>query len=378
MDGTTSKLEAQFTTILKLSLNALGIDESEGLGTIHLYRPEAETLVLAAHCGCVSNLEDARVQDITSGRPPGIAAWVAMRRRAILVNDLETSRFRPIHVVINKDVKSELAVPMIAGEKLIGVLNLECTRKNAFSHASVRSIWYAANDAATAYQLQTSSQITRSLLDISASAAKDTGGKETLRRIAEVLCAACGADYGDIWHYDSRSKRFNAAASTDAAFAPTIRTEGWSAYVLRTLRPVWLSNIVDETTFTAEQWAANDWTEVIPSDQAPSSVNSKLLTGVKAQLGMPIIASGDCVGVALIKYNYAAAGPSAELMRDVFFYVSQVGLVLEAVQWRLEMPGRLQLRLIGEKLRLWSSSGELNFDSLEALAPSARFNPTVF
>jgi putative methionine-R-sulfoxide reductase with GAF domain len=367
---TTPPLEAQFKRILRVSLSALGIKESDGLGTIHLYRPGAETLDLAAWCGCVSDLNAARVQDINFGDPPGIAAWVAIRQRAILVNDLQTSRFRAIHVVINKDVKSELAVPMMAAGKLIGVLNIESKKKKAFSPASVRSIWYAANYAAVAYQLETRSQLTRNLLDICATAATDRDGRGSLEKIAKELSTVCDATSVDIWRYDPRVKRFVAAASTDTAFTPTIRPEGRSAYIRRALQPVWLSNITSEKTFMKEYWTGGNWVNKAPSGRPdpPTSVNGKLISsGIKAQLGMPIMAQDDCVGVALIKFKHTAGRPTVKLMKDAFSYVSQVGLVMEAVQWRLEMPSRNDLRGIGENLGAWWSSGKLNFGSLQAL-----------
>jgi hypothetical protein len=51
-------------------------------------------------------------------------------------------------------------------------------------------------------------------------------------------------------------------------------------------------------------------------------------------------------------------------MRDAFSYVSQARLVLDAVQWRLEMPSQFDLRVIGNKLKAWSETGPLRFGSL--------------
>jgi phosphoserine phosphatase RsbU/P len=52
----------------------------------------------------------------------GIVGQVAMTRQAILLNDVSTS---PLYISVNPDVRSELSVPLIAKNRLIGVIDLE-------------------------------------------------------------------------------------------------------------------------------------------------------------------------------------------------------------------------------------------------------------
>jgi putative methionine-R-sulfoxide reductase with GAF domain len=358
--GSEDRLQDQFTEILKLSLSALGIDPTEGLGTVHLYEPEAAILKLAAHYGNVSDLTAASVQAVDRGN--GIASWVVLRQRAILINDLTGSLFQGIQVVINKDVQSELAVPMVANGELVGVLNLESTRKDAFSSASVRSLWYAANSAAVAFQMAKSSSITRMLLDICATAARDREGRASLKKIAKVLCFALDADFCDIWPYNPQLHRFDAAGSSP------IRSNGWSAYIREAPHPVWLSDIIDENHFSCKVWTGTAWLDAPNPESLPSSVNKKAMEiGVKAQLGMPITVSGEFAGVAWIKYKRGRLPPGPERMRDAFSYVSQARLVLDAVQWRLVMPSQFDLDAIGgSKLKAWSETGPLHFGSLDS------------
>src|SRR6201997_3180715 len=49
----------------------------------------------------------------------GVVGQVALTRQAILLNDVSTSEF---YVATNPDVRSELAVPLIAKNRLIGVI----------------------------------------------------------------------------------------------------------------------------------------------------------------------------------------------------------------------------------------------------------------
>jgi putative methionine-R-sulfoxide reductase with GAF domain len=220
----------------------------QAFGTIHLYEPEGAILKVAAYCGSALRLDEARFQEVDRGR--GVASWVVLRQRAIVINDLKNSQFSRVNIVINEKVQSELAVPMIANGELVGVLNIESTRKHAFSPASTRSLWYAANGAAVAYQMAKSGLITRELLDICAMAAKDKDGAASLKKIAAVLCFALGADGCDIWRYNRSLGRFDAAGSTRDLFEPIVRPEGWSACIRERNQPVWVGDIEDEVHFS--------------------------------------------------------------------------------------------------------------------------------
>ncbi len=59
----------------------------------------------------------------------GVVGQVALTRQAILLNDVSTS---PIYVAQNPDVRSELAVPLIAKNRLIGVIDLESEKAGYF------------------------------------------------------------------------------------------------------------------------------------------------------------------------------------------------------------------------------------------------------
>src|SRR5271157_5199656 len=172
--ATSEQLRIRFTNILKSCLEALGISESCGLGTIHLI-DDSHVLRLAAYCGAITYIDRARAQDTSTGQ--GVISWVALRYRGVLISDLEHSPFGDIYIRLNDDVKSELAVPMIVDGNVVGVLNLECTRAKAFSPNSVRSIWYAANSAALAYHLSQHSSLTRKLLQICWAATSNPDGR---------------------------------------------------------------------------------------------------------------------------------------------------------------------------------------------------------
>src|SRR3954452_202951 len=62
----------------------------------------------------------------------GITGTAAASRHAILVKDVQSD---PRYLPALDAVRSELAVPMFARGKLVGVIDLQSTRLNAFSHS---------------------------------------------------------------------------------------------------------------------------------------------------------------------------------------------------------------------------------------------------
>jgi sigma-B regulation protein RsbU (phosphoserine phosphatase) len=59
----------------------------------------------------------------------GVVGQVALTRQPILLNDVNTS---DIYVSVNPDVRSELAVPLIAKNRLIGVMDIESEEAGYF------------------------------------------------------------------------------------------------------------------------------------------------------------------------------------------------------------------------------------------------------
>ncbi len=72
--------------------------------------------------------------DIKKGE--GITGFSAKRRKTIVVNDITKSRR---YIVGVPGAKSELAVPLIVNNQVLGVLNLESVEKNAFSKTCISS-----------------------------------------------------------------------------------------------------------------------------------------------------------------------------------------------------------------------------------------------
>jgi nitrate/nitrite-specific signal transduction histidine kinase len=81
----------------------------------------------------------------------GIVGWVAQAGEPILVNDVsENPRYRSVEAL--RDTKSELAVPVKIGSKVLGVLDIESTEVDAFSEADLFTAQTLADQLAVAIE----------------------------------------------------------------------------------------------------------------------------------------------------------------------------------------------------------------------------------
>ncbi|MGB7148441.1 MAG: GAF domain-containing protein, partial [Terriglobales bacterium] len=85
--------------------------------------------------------------DIPLGR--GVVGHAAQAKEAVLVPDVAKS---PIYIVGNPETRSELAVPLIYQERVIGVLDLEHTRRGYFTEDHKRTLTTLAAQLAIAIE----------------------------------------------------------------------------------------------------------------------------------------------------------------------------------------------------------------------------------
>jgi sigma-B regulation protein RsbU (phosphoserine phosphatase) len=79
----------------------------------------------------------------------GIVGQVALTRQAILLNDVKSSDF---YIDANPEVQSELAVPLIAKNRLIGVMDLESTEADCFTQEHLHVLTLTASRIAQAIE----------------------------------------------------------------------------------------------------------------------------------------------------------------------------------------------------------------------------------
>ncbi|MFN3247654.1 MAG: GAF domain-containing protein, partial [Leptonema sp. (in: bacteria)] len=72
----------------------------------------------------------------------GITGWVAKHKKARIIDDAYTEQD---YVRVRDDLVSEIAVPMILNDKLIGVLSLDSKKKSAFTEEDAILLQIVAN-----------------------------------------------------------------------------------------------------------------------------------------------------------------------------------------------------------------------------------------
>ena len=109
-------------------------------GSLVLIDPHTQLLEIEVAIGLSAK---GRQLKLAIGR--GVTGWVAKTGTPLRVPDV---RKDVRYVSVRKDVRSELAVPLLLEGALIGVLNVDSTRKGAFSAADEELLVALANQAA--------------------------------------------------------------------------------------------------------------------------------------------------------------------------------------------------------------------------------------
>ncbi len=120
-------LSSVLHTILKLAHERVPADES----SILLLNNRTQMLETAAAIGL--DAEASQKQKLLLQDARGITLWAVREKKAIRVNNVRTDPlWRDRYVSVTADIVSELDVPLIDGDEVIGVLNVESTKEGAF------------------------------------------------------------------------------------------------------------------------------------------------------------------------------------------------------------------------------------------------------
>ncbi len=177
---TVAEISKQITTILDFDMLLETVVEltktSFDLYHAHIYLLDegGETLVLTAGAGEAGRLMKERGHSIPLSHEHSVVARTARRREGSVVNDVQNEPdFLPNQLLPN--TRSEMAIPMVAGNTLVGVLDVQSDHVNRFDEDDVRIKTSLASQVAIAVQNarlfsqvnSTEAQVRRSLRDLS-------------------------------------------------------------------------------------------------------------------------------------------------------------------------------------------------------------------
>jgi GAF domain-containing protein len=117
------------------------------LGTLHLHHPGLNTLRLVARHG---EVQEEKYDLLEMDR--GIVGHVATHKQMLNIGDVTQYPWNDIYLVLFPDVRSQLAVPMLAGDELRGVLSVESPNLDQFTESDERLLQGLADLAVVALQ----------------------------------------------------------------------------------------------------------------------------------------------------------------------------------------------------------------------------------
>ncbi|MBL8154028.1 MAG: GAF domain-containing protein, partial [Anaerolineae bacterium] len=118
---------------------------------IYLLDEEGQNLVLAAGAGEPGQIMKARGHAIPLGREHSLVARAARNKEGVISNDVtQEPDFLPNPLL--PDTKSELALPLVVGDRMIGVLDVQATITGRFTEDDVRVQTALADQIAVAVE----------------------------------------------------------------------------------------------------------------------------------------------------------------------------------------------------------------------------------
>ncbi|MCE9582597.1 MAG: GAF domain-containing protein [Planctomycetes bacterium] len=139
-------------------------------------------------------------------RTEGVTGWVASHRKPLIVNDTTKDKR---YVGDSTVIKAELAVPVMAEGRLLGVLNLESSKKNCFSKDQVKLLEIMAAQCAIAlrnaeiYEIERRrAQQCEALYHISRIGGGVLPAMTVLQRAVEVINGLLDCFYVGLFHGD--------------------------------------------------------------------------------------------------------------------------------------------------------------------------------
>ena len=126
---------------MQAAVEALAAELQDTSVALMLVDQESETLRLVAGVGVAGE----KVRPLHLRRDEGIAVWVARHGRPLLIPDVQAGHRRGSIV---SDIRSELCVPMLVGQQVIGVLDIESPHPDAFSRNDQRLLTTLASNLA--------------------------------------------------------------------------------------------------------------------------------------------------------------------------------------------------------------------------------------
>jgi len=223
---TVAKVATAATTILDIdellkTVSDLTRNEFD-LYHAHIYLIDAsgENLILAAGAGDVGDRLVERGHSIPMNREHSLVARAARSRDGVISNDVTKAPDFLANDLL-PDTRSEMAIPMIAGDELIGILDVQSTLVDRFTNEDVNIKTTMATQIAIALSnarlLEQSTRAAREMAlvaEVGARAVREQDPVELVTAVAELTAESFGLYHIRIYVTDETGQYLNLVAGT--------------------------------------------------------------------------------------------------------------------------------------------------------------------
>ncbi|MGD0017311.1 MAG: GAF domain-containing protein [Verrucomicrobiia bacterium] len=234
-------------------------------GSVALIDPHTQLLEIAVAIGLNKK---ARRLKLPIGR--GVTGWVAKTGKPLRVSDVTVD---PRYVSVRRGVHSELAVPLIVPQtrdRLIGVLNVDSTRRDAFRAADEELLVALANHAAQiihnswlyAAVAQKATQL-EALFGVAQSIISSLDVEEILRRVAREACRLMDSKLSSLMLLNAAGDRLELrachGASADYTNRPPLSVDNsLLGVVVRRCKTIQVHNVQEHDQFRHTELARKE------------------------------------------------------------------------------------------------------------------------
>jgi len=182
------------------------IHERLGYLYVHLFSVHGNRRLIQYEAGSGAHSKDLVGFTVSLDDPEGIISWVAREGQTVLINDVkQDKRYRPSPFP-PEDTNSELGVPLLYDDEVVGVLDIQSDKRNAFTEDDRLIFEAIADNIATAihnadlYRTeQWRRQTADGLREVAGLVSADASADDVLEAILSELDQNLPVDISAIW-----------------------------------------------------------------------------------------------------------------------------------------------------------------------------------
>lgn len=263
---------------------------------IYLLDNEGENLVLAGGAGEAGMIMVKEGRSIPYNRPNSLVALAARSRTATIVNDVTINPdFLPNPLL--PDTKSEMATPMIVGNKLVGVLDVQSDHINRFSDEDMRvqatlasQIAVAVENARAFNQVQYRTEQLRIISEVSAQVTSIQDPDRLVHEVADKISNGFKLYHIHIYILEEDNETLHLVAGTGLAPCRHVGT-GYKLHLSQD------DNLIIQSAKTYQSLIDNQIQYEAAIEMNP------YLPETRSMLVVPIVTGGQLLGVMEIHAN---------------------------------------------------------------------------